>query len=308
MYESLKAHSNDFHLFIFAFDDLSFQILKKLNLEKVTVISLSEFETPVLLELKSKRTKAEYCWTCTPSVISHILNNYSVSSCTYLDSDLIFYSDPSVLIQEMMDHNKNVLITEHGFSPLAKLYEKKRAGRFCVQFVTFSNESNSLRVLEKWRLQCIEWCYARHENGKFGDQKYLDEWPDIYDNVHILENPGGGIAPWNIPKYRFYRDDSEIAGKRKRSGLKFKVVFFHFQYVKLTENGNFDIGWYHISSEVKKIFYQPYLKRIRDMEKMLKELDGNFKTGYTKFKADSIKSYFKIGLKKITRYNIMKIN
>ena len=49
MYESLKEHSKDFHLFIFAFDDRSYELLNKLNLEFVTVISLLEFEDEELL-------------------------------------------------------------------------------------------------------------------------------------------------------------------------------------------------------------------------------------------------------------------
>ena len=147
MYESLKTHSGEFNLYIFAFDDLSFRILEELSLQYVTLISLNEFESNELLEVKSGRSKAEYCWTCTPSTISYVLKKYDVPFCTYLDSDLFFYSDPSVLIEEMITCRKNILITEHRFSPVAKLYEEKRAGRFCVQFVTFSNDSDSLEVL-----------------------------------------------------------------------------------------------------------------------------------------------------------------
>jgi len=186
MYESLLEHSSGFHLYIFAFDSLTAEILTKLKLQNVTVVSLEEFETPELIEVKRERSKAEYCWTCTPSTISYVFKNYDVIDCTYIDSDLIFYSDPAVLIDELAQFNKNVLITEHRFSFLPRLYELKRGGRFCVQFLTFRNEESSLKILEKWRLQCIDWCYARYEDGKFGDQKYLDEWPSVYDNIHIL--------------------------------------------------------------------------------------------------------------------------
>jgi hypothetical protein len=308
MYESLKAYSVDFHLFIFAFDDLTYDILKKLDLQYVTVISLNEFETTELLAVKNKRSKGEYCWTCTPSTISHILNNYKVDSCTYLDSDLFFYSDPAVLIQEMILHKRNVLITEHRFSPLAKIYEEKRAGRFCVQFVTFSNEEDSLIILEKWKSQCIDWCYARHEQGKFGDQKYLDEWPEIYNNVHILKNLGGGIAPWNILQYRFMKHNNIITGVTLKNNITFIVVFYHFQYVKFIEADRFDIGWYIISSEIRKLFYLQYIKSLHDREMMLHQLDSQYKTDFAKFKIDGVWSLIKIGLKHIFRYNLININ
>ena len=142
MYESLNDQSNNFHLFIFAFDDLSFKILQKLSLDFTTVISLDQFETDELREVKKSRTTAEYCWTCTPSTVSYILKNYDVPHCTYIDADLYFYSDPSVLISEMEENGKSVLITEHRFSPLPRLYEEKRGGRFCVQFITFLNKES----------------------------------------------------------------------------------------------------------------------------------------------------------------------
>jgi hypothetical protein len=307
MYESLSDHSSDFHLYIFAFDDLTYEILLNFNLDKVTVISLKDFETTDLKEVKKERSKAEYCWTCTPSVISYVLEKYNVSDCTYIDSDLFFYSDPSVLILELDQNNKDVLITEHRFSYLPRVYEEKRGGRFCVQFLTFRNKENSLKVLDKWRKQCIDWCYSRYEDGKFGDQKYLDEWPLTYQNIHILQHQGGGIAPWNLKQYRFIKDGSSITGKVKKTGSAFEIVFFHFQYVKFLENGLYDIGWYIIPSSVKILFYTAYLKKIADIEKRLQKLNASYRTGFTKFKTDNIKSFLKNGFKKAFSYNIMKI-
>ena len=308
MYESLNEHSSDFHLYIFAFDDLSEEILLSLDLENVTVISLAEFETEELKGVKKVRSKAEYCWTCTPSVISYVIENYHVSDCTYIDSDLFFYSDPSVLISELDEFNKDVLITEHRYSYLPRLYEEKRGGRFCVQFLTVRNNESGLQVLEKWRKQCINWCYARYEDGKFGDQKYLDEWPSIYQNVHILNHEGGGIAPWNLQQYLFCNDKNIMTGRIKKTGFKFDVVFFHFQYVKFLENGYCDIGWYLLPTSVKKLFYTPYLNKIANIENRIKKININYRTGFTEFKTDNLKNFMKIWFKKVSRYNIVKIN
>jgi hypothetical protein len=308
MYESLNNYTSDFHLYVFAFDNLTAEMLLTLNLEKVTVVSLEEFETNELKEVKKGRSKAEYCWTCTPSVISYIFEKFNATDCTYLDSDLFFYSDPSVLISELDRFHKNVLITEHRYSWLPRLYEEKRAGRFCVQFMTFRNEKSSLAVLDKWKKQCIGWCYARYEDGKFGDQKYLDDWPDIYQNIHILQHEGGGIAPWNLMQYSYNKDLISIYGRVKKTRSVFTLVFFHFQYVKLIRNGSYDIGWYFIPSRVKKLFYFPYIKKIEEIETKLHNLNAQYRTGFSIFRKEYLKDYLKTGIKKYFKYNIMKIN
>ncbi len=309
MYESLMEHSSGFHLYIFAFDELSYKILTDLNLKHVTLIPLGDFETEELLEVKSGRSKAEYCWTCTPSVIYHVIRRFNVAECTYLDADLFFYSDPGVLIAELHTNKKNVLITGHRYSFLPRLYEEKRAGIFCVQFMTFGNEESSLIVLDKWRKQCIEWCFARHEEGKFGDQKYLDEWPQLYDNVHILEHQGGGIAPWNLTDYIFRQSGNAVTVRKRASSISFNVVFFHYQYVKFLKDGNFDIGWYIIPSLVKKLFYRKYILKLVELEDSVAGKYPEYGTGYSDLPSGGgIKDSIKKIMKRRFGYNILKIS
>lgn len=306
MYESLKRNLADFHLYIFAFDDLCYDILEKLKPEKTTIISLEEFENEDLLKVKNRRTKAEYCWTATSSSIYYVLQKYNVQDCTYLDADLMFFASPEVLINELKNQ-KSVLITEHRYSKLAQWYEKKRAGRFCVQFITFKNNMAGIKVLEKWKDQCLEWCYDRYEDGKFGDQKYLDDWPENYDIVHILEHLGGGVAPWNIQQYRIEKEGNSYTGTNKKTMQKFNLVFYHFHYVKLLDNGYIDIGWNKLSKSVIKNLYLPYLKRIFMIEGKLEEVSSIYKTQYYGFKPESFKDLLKVLLKKITKFNLLKV-
>lgn len=307
MYGSLAEHSSDFHLYIFAFDNLTNEILLNLKLNKVTVVALDEFETPELKQVKKERSIAEYCWTCTPSIISHVFKNFNVADCTYVDSDLFFYADPAILLSELDHYKKNVLITEHRFSYLPRLFHEKRAGRFCVQFLTFRNEETSLKILDKWRGQCIAWCYARYEDGRFGDQKYLDEWPAEYYNIHILLHQGGGVAPWNLQRYRFSKDGNSIKGRVHKTGSEFSMVFFHFQYVKFLKNRTYDVGWYLISSYLKKLFYEPYLMKIEEIETKLREMNLYYRKGFTNFKSANLRNIMKRGIKQLFGYNIMNI-
>ena len=68
LYDSMCEQLGDFRLYVFAFDDRCYDLLKKENLRNMIVVSLQEFETEELLKVKKERTAAEYCWTCSPSV------------------------------------------------------------------------------------------------------------------------------------------------------------------------------------------------------------------------------------------------
>jgi hypothetical protein len=305
LHESLSRNISRFHLFIFAFDQLTCDILKSLLLENVTVISLKEFENDKLLNAKRTRTRAEYCWTSTSSSLNYVLEHYNVTSCTYLDADLFFYSSPEVLLRELKE-GKNVLITEHRFSKLAKVFEQKRAGKFCVQFITFSNEPDSRKILDEWKNQCIDWCYARYEDGKFGDQKYLEHWPEKYSNVHVLDHPGGGIAPWNARQFHFIREEEKIYGFRSGYKERFEVVFYHFHFVRTMDTGYTDLGWNKLGNNVIDIFYKPYIKSIIEKEIFLEGKFPEYKRPVFKGKSQGPKEKMKSFYKNITRFNILK--
>jgi hypothetical protein len=306
LYDSLNSNAEDFHLYIFAFDDLTLNTLNSLNLRGVTVISLAEFENEKLISVKGARTRAEYCWTCTSSVINFVLEKFAVSSCTYLDADLFFYASPSILLEELAGE-KSVLITEHRFSRFASWFEERRAGRFCVQFITFNNVKESREILLKWIDQCIEWCYSRYEDGKFGDQKYLEKWPEEYTNVYVLKNLGGGVAPWNAGQYRFLNKENKIFLIDHRTKTKVEVVFFHFHFVKIFPEGYADLGWNRLQKAVIELFYIPYILKIIEKEKYLEKSFPGYRTVYASNRFYGMRDTLKHQLKKVTGFNLLKV-
>lgn len=270
LYESLCKYCDDFHIFIFAFDSTCYAILKKLDLPHATVISLKEFEDAELLSLKPSRSYVEYCWTCTPSTIKYVLDNYNVDSCTYLDADIYFWDSPAKLIVEM--GNDSVLITSHRYSP--RYDQSKKSGEYCVQFMPFKNDREGRLVLTWWRNACNLWCYARHEDGKFGDQKYLDDWPNKFRGIHVLNHLGGGVAPWNVQQYNIFKGDGVILGKELKTGKEFQVVFYHFQQLKYYTN-EVDFGGYRLSEEVKELIYMPYIRHLGKIKNKLGQMNIN---------------------------------
>jgi hypothetical protein len=288
MHQSLLDKCRDFHLYIFAFDDLSYDILTRLDLARVTIISLKEFENEELLGIKPTRTKAEYCWTCTPSTISYCLDKFNLPHCTYIDADLLFFSDPIVLIQEMND--KSVQITEHRYTP--EYDQSATSGIYCVQFVTFKNNAAGKEVLCWWTDRCIEWCYNRHEDGKFGDQKYLDDWTTRFEGVQVQENPGGGVAPWNVQQFDLFKSEGNWLMKEKKSGKIANIIFYHFHHLTFFLDKVDLSDVYDLKEKGVRQLYDEYLMKILKTNEMLRR-DFGFHAPFQKFQNEPVRDLLK---------------
>jgi len=241
---------------IFAFDDDCARVLDELRLERVTIVTLAEFEDQELIAVKPSRTWAEYCWTTTPSTILYCLQALGWDEVTYLDADLFFFSNPEVLFAEM--GSASILLTAHNYTPAYD--QSKLSGTFCVQFMRFVANDRGLEAAHWWRSKCLEWCYDRRENGKFGDQAYLEDWTTRFKGVHVLENQGGGLAPWNISKYQIRISDEKWWVEW---GLRqWDPVFFHFHGVRFFEGKVLGLDNYRLGPVVLEKIYRPYLKRL----------------------------------------------
>lgn len=254
LYKSLLDTKDDFELYVFAFDEAAYQMLIKLALPKMKVISLDEFEDERLLKIKQTRTRGEYCWTCSCFSILHMLKHYDVSEVTYIDSDIFFFASPNLLLDEFHKSGMDVLITEHRYTD--EYDQTATSGKYCVQFMTFKNNANGLKVLNWWCDRCEEWCYARAEDGKFGDQKYLDDWTERFDGVHVLRHLGGGVAPWNIQQYKV------TSGPCVND---IPVVFYHFHALRWLCFDKFDLSHYKLQGEARENLYYPYVDCLKSI-------------------------------------------
>ncbi|WP_322906515.1 hypothetical protein [Paenibacillus campi] len=258
MYESLVETGESFTLYVFCFDESSYRIITQLKLDHLVAISLQQFETEALLNVKGERNVAEYCWTCTPFVIGHVLMHFDVREVTYIDADLLFFHKPSILLEEFRASGSSVLINRHKY--MAEYDQSHISGIYCVEFVTFKADQNGMSVLEWWQERCLEWCYARVEDGKFGDQKYLDHWPEQFEGVHVLQHIGTA-APWNVQRYHL-TDDMKIDGQ--------DLVFYHYHGFKYTGPNQFNVSTiYRISMQVITHIYAPYIEALQKQEQRL---------------------------------------
>jgi hypothetical protein len=274
MHQSLQRKSSPFQLYVLAFDESSRTYLQKANITNLTVITMDEFQDPELLSVKPGRTNAEYCWTCTPSLILYCIEKFGLEDCTYIDADMIFYDDPKILIDE--DPSASVIISEHRYT--RDFDVSATHGVYCVQFMYFKNNEDGRTALKWWRDRCLEWCYAYLEDGKFGDQKYLDDWTSRFSGVHVMKHEGAGVAPWNLQQFEFKIDDGKIFLQLVGARHWHPLIFFHFHGLKFYSNHMLSLTgtMYDIGDDVKQIIFIPYVKSLLEMERSIRKTGTNF--------------------------------
>ena len=170
---------------------------------------------------------------------------------TYLDADLWFRKNPKLIFDEFLASDKHVLITDHAYAP--EYDQSSTSGQYCVQFMTFNRDGGEV-VRKWWEERCIEWCYARFEDGKFGDQKYLEEFIfRFYNLVHVLYQKELLLAPWNAAIYPYGSS-----------------IIYHFHGTRVYRGRTFSMGSYYIPHPTTKEIYKKYEVEIEVAIKCLK--------------------------------------
>jgi hypothetical protein len=257
--DSLNKHTQNYNLFMMCMDDISYNYLKKNTPKNATILSHKDLEKKYsdLLIAKSNRNDVEYFFTCSPSVCNFILEEFnSIKHITYLDADLYFFFNPEIIFDEIGE--KSIAIIEHRFHWITK--RQIKYGKFNVGWITFKNDLEGRRCLKDWRKNCIEWCYQKVEDHRFGDQKYLDKWPLKYSNLCIVQNKGANVAIWNIKNYNL----SFLKGIQYVDEVP--LIFYHFaninQLSKFTFNTNLSRVFVSLKGDLLSNIYLSYLTNL----------------------------------------------
>lgn len=267
--DSLQQNcKTDYKLFILATDNLCYDYLTSKDFDNVVVTSIDELSVayPILEKLKSERTVTEFNWTLSSFSIQYFLKRYLCDNITYIDADLYFYSDPKIIIEHV--GNKSVLITPHRYTP--KYDQTELSGKYCVQFMFFKNNDDGNRVLEWWRKSCEECCCGVPTDGKFGDQKYLDDWLSRFDGIIYEENSiGCGVAPWNIQQYNLLMKNNLLFIQDKVTKVEEPVIFYHFHGIKSFVDKSGKLLWdinnsYSLDDAILKQLYKSYIMKLQE--------------------------------------------
>lgn len=260
LYQSLIKQADTFHLWICCMDDTSYSALKKLNLEKVTLIPVQEIENNLYSKLKNGRTLTECCWTLKAPFCDYVLREYNeVDHIVYCDADMYFFSNPKPLFDEWSTYS-TFLCKQRS----TELVEHKH-GIYQAGLLGFKQEPNSLMMLNWWKEKCIEWCfdsdYDKHQ--RWGDQKYLNEIPNNFSNIKIVTHTGIDAAPWNLvmKKEQWVSQHSEKVYLESS-----ELVCFHFGSLLMINHNEYDL-WkrekLEFSEPVLNYIYTPYIQELK---------------------------------------------
>jgi hypothetical protein len=273
LYRSLVRTQPCAELWALCLDEETRSIVDSLKLPRMRIISLEdlfEFERR-LQEAKSGRSVLEFYYACTPQLVRYVAATAARgSTVAYVDADVYFFRDPSALYTEEPD--ADILLIEHRSGDPSAEAER---GRFNLCFVRFKPTENAAHALDWWCEMTLQSTAMDAET--WGDQKYLDRFPDLFESVGILRSPETSLAPWNVWQHDVSGDDGEV----KVDGRS--LVAYHFaRYLVVGPHLFSPIRREWLPRKVLRSIYRPYAREIRESFVQIRSVAPAYSVGHTR--------------------------
>lgn len=275
MIDSLYQQEPSAQIVVLCLDEITQVLLKKIYNNSLELLSLSDIENqyPELNKAKLTRSLIEYYWTLTPVLMLYLLEQQNKNcGIIYIDSDQLFFSSTKPLMTALQD---NPIILQPHYFP-ERLSHFIRNGRYNVGIVGARNNEIGIKVISWWGERCLEWCcdYVDTENQRYGDQKYLEFFSKISDDIGELQHHGIGVAPWNHENAEFSYDQQ---GKIFFGDAPLVVYHYH----SLVIMGNDIIipskhKHYRLTAEVVEFCYLPYAEALEKAEILVRRFFPRF--------------------------------
>ena len=81
-----------------------------------------------------------------------------------------------------------------------------------------------------------------------------------------MQNRGGGVAPWNINAYTFYKEQDKIRAFNEEIKTDIDVIFYHFQGLKIYTNKLISLGISKRKKNAYEFIYKDYLNKLSKKE------------------------------------------
>ena len=249
-------------IYVLCFDEETIKIInEEIFSAKVVTISYNKvlkFDQS-LKKIIKKRKLIDKIVTSRPIFLKYLYKEYKIDSIFLLDSDICFFSNPNLMIKYIKD--ASVAYCKHNFSRNSKVLSNKY-GKYNGGFVYIKNDQNGKKFLKIWSKLCKKWCEFDPKQGKFSDQKYLEDLPTKVKKLKILNCPEINLAPWNLEGKKIFKKNNTVYVNKK------KLIFFHFHGLRKITKNFFILGLenynFRLSNEEKKIIFYNYAKKLSE--------------------------------------------
>ena len=229
---------------------------------RIKVLEISEIPAifSIFRNFQETRSYAESIISIKPHLIEFYLDQIEPEDyLIYFDADIFFFK--SMLTLEQFSNGFEVLLSEHLFPK--GMSASIEFGKYNGGMIVFRQTVQSRHLLIRWKSQCTDWCKLELSEGKFADQKYLDDYSDLA-GVAVIRHPGVNNGQYYFMEKRKFRF-SNSWGYPIIDG--FPILSFHFHGIRVNK---FDIstGFNRYGTPrnflwVLIFIYLGYLKKIR---------------------------------------------
>lgn len=240
--DSIRDHfKGEYTVHVLALDEKVATFITKRNQSQVRVLSLmdinEDFQIRAIRYLPASREAlsnaaasnkdpgfVQYCWSLSSCFGLWLMERLN-ASVTYIDADIMFFSDIEPFFFEL--GNKSMGFVRHRIPYLST------SGEFNVGIVHFKNDGPGKSALRRWTQLMMDPNNSYSLGfGTCGDQKYLEVLQIIHRNdLAIIDRDFGHLAPWSVTTHQY--DDGQIVWE----GRKQNLIYFHFAHFVLQDNG-----------------------------------------------------------------------
>ena len=193
--QSLREHHPDVPVTVVLVDD--FDDTFDRDADRFTILPLNALGIPDLADVRSRYSGFQLTVVAKPYLLRHLLDQ-GFDAAVFLDADILVVDELTPLLDAIAQHA--IVLTPHlldslsGPEAVARELNILQSGVCNGGCIAVSQSDSGRRFLswfaDRLRTHC---CHDRGQGMHF-DQRWLDLVPALFDDVHVLRDPGCNVA------------------------------------------------------------------------------------------------------------------
>lgn len=174
-------------------------------------LSLDPFDRVVRIDELDIRDREQWIFghdlvelcTAVKGMMLHRLMTQGAEKVVYLDPDIAVFGRLDHVLDLLDRHS--IVLTPHLTQPessedaiLDNEVGSLKHGIYNLGFLAVRRTSEGIRFAEWWRDRLLAFCHDDVPRGLFTDQRWCDLAPALFEDLHILRDPGYNVAAWNL--------------------------------------------------------------------------------------------------------------